>query len=196
MENKTLNSAESLELISRMIAETRGKLEKGGGTIFLIWGYTATIVAIAVFSLVSLTGNYLFQWLWWTIPTVGWSFMYFHLRNRQKSVKTYIDKFIGYIWLTIGIVAVALPVVGMFSAVANFMILPFEALIVSVGVVMTGLTIRFKTLTVCGFIALALSFLMTLVGGDWYIYIFIAMFIVGMIIPGHALNHQKRCSKN
>lgn len=195
MEDKTLNSKESLELITRMIAETRNNLEKGGGTTFLIWGYTSVLVSIAVLVSVGLTDNYNWQWLWWALPVIGNVLMYFHLRNRAKTVKTYIDKFIGYIWLTIGIVATVFPIVGMFSAVANFMIIPFEALLLSIGVILTGLTIRFTTLIIGGFIALALSLLMYFLS-DGYTYVFIAMFVVGMIIPGHTLNYKGRCLKS
>lgn len=38
MENKKLNEKESLELISQMIQNTRTRVEKDGGTPFLIWG--------------------------------------------------------------------------------------------------------------------------------------------------------------
>ena len=39
MEEKTLNERESLEIITRMIQETKNKLEVGDGNILLIWGY-------------------------------------------------------------------------------------------------------------------------------------------------------------
>lgn len=195
METKNLNSQESLELIARMITQTRKKLEHGGGTTFLIWGYTSVAVAIAVIAALELTQNNNCLLLWWAIPIIGNVLMYFKLRNSPKQVRTYIDTFIGNIWITIGIVAVLFPIVGMFSQVANFMIIPFEALILSVGVIMTGMTIQFKTLTVCGFIALALSLLMFFLSTG-YVYVFIAMFVVGMIIPGHVLNYKGRCSKS
>ena len=38
MEEKNLTQNESLELISRMIKETRTNLEKNGGGIYLLWG--------------------------------------------------------------------------------------------------------------------------------------------------------------
>lgn len=195
MEDKTLNSKDSLELITRMIAQTRNNLEKGGGTTFLIWGYTSVLVSVAVIISLHMTDNHAWQWLWWAIPVIGNVLMYFHLRGRPKIVRTYVDKFIGYIWLTIGIVATAFPIVGMFSALANFMIIPFEALLLSVGVIMTGLTLRFTTLIIGGFISLLLSLLMYFLS-DGYTYVFIAMFVVGMIIPGHILNYKGRCLKN
>lgn len=195
MENKTLNSKESLELITRMIAETRSQLERGGGTIFLIWGYTSILVAVTTLTLFTLTEDDHYLLLWWALPILGNILTYLQLRNRPKRVKTYIDKFIKNIWITIGIVAVVFPIVGIFSWVANFMIIPFEALLLSTGVILTGLTIKFKTLTICGFLSLALSLFMYCIS-DGYTYVFIAMFIIGLIIPGHILNYRGRCLKS
>ena len=48
MENKKLNEKESLELISQMIQNTRTRVEKDGGTPFLIWGYGTVIISLLV----------------------------------------------------------------------------------------------------------------------------------------------------
>ena len=39
MEEKKLNEKESLEIITRMIQETKNKLEVGDGNMLLLWGY-------------------------------------------------------------------------------------------------------------------------------------------------------------
>ena len=46
MEEKKLNERESLELITRMIQETKNKLEVGDGNVLLIWGYVSVLTAI------------------------------------------------------------------------------------------------------------------------------------------------------
>lgn len=47
MEERKLNEKESLELITRMIRNTKHNLEIGDGNIFLFWGYlTVTSTAI------------------------------------------------------------------------------------------------------------------------------------------------------
>ena len=57
MEDKILNEKESLELISKMIQNTQNKLESGKGKPFLIFGYIAFIVSIAVYALLKTTNN-------------------------------------------------------------------------------------------------------------------------------------------
>ena len=46
MTNKHLNEAESLELITSMIQDTRARLARNSGTPFLIWGYTTVAIAL------------------------------------------------------------------------------------------------------------------------------------------------------
>lgn len=194
MQDKQLNSTESIELIQRMINATRNKFERGGGLIFLIWGYTSLLVTIAVTVLFKLTLNPNVLWLWWLIPIIGYPTMVLKLRNRPKPVRTYIDKFISYIWITIGSAAILIPTAGMFNASANAAIIPLEALVCSIGVVLTGLTINFRPVTIGGAIAMALSLLMFYT--SYYNYIFMAILIVAMIIPGHILNYRGQCLKS
>ena len=51
MEERKLNEKESLELITRMIRNTKHNLEIGDGNIFLFWGYltvTSTAIVAAI----------------------------------------------------------------------------------------------------------------------------------------------------
>ena len=68
MENKKLNEKESLELISQMIQNTRTRVEKDGGTPFLIWGYGTVIISLLVWYMVASTGKYEWQYLWFLLP--------------------------------------------------------------------------------------------------------------------------------
>ncbi|MEG1648487.1 MAG: hypothetical protein RR277_01200 [Rikenellaceae bacterium] len=194
MEDKTLNSKESLELITRMIAQTRRGYESGGGIALLVWGYTSVLVT----ALVTVLDHYIqASWinlLWWLIPLVGYTLMYLVMRDRVKPVKTYIDKVISYIWIVTGGVAVIFPFVALFSNFISFFIIPVESLILITAIIITGLVISFRPLVVGGCIALALSFSMYFISD--FAYVFMALFVVAMIIPGHILNHRGKCSKS
>lgn len=190
MESKKFSSKDSLEIISRMIAESRGKLERGGGSIFLIWGYTSVFTSILVYVLLHLTDNPQYQWFWWMIPIVGGSLMYFNMRGKPSIVKTQIDRFIGYIWLTIGLTSVLTPLC------LYPVILPVEGLVLNIGVILTGAVIAFRPLIIGGIIGVILSYSLVYVSGVDQIIIFAAMFIVTMIIPGHILNFRGKCLKN
>lgn len=46
MEERKLDTRESMELISRMIQNTRNRLENHAGRPFLVWGYTTVGIAL------------------------------------------------------------------------------------------------------------------------------------------------------
>ena len=50
MEEKKFTEKESLELISQMIQATRKNLVKGQGNYFIIYGYTAAILSIIIYT--------------------------------------------------------------------------------------------------------------------------------------------------
>ena len=61
MEEKKFTEKESLELISQMIQATRKNLVKGQGNYFIIYGYTAAILSIIIYTLLCMTHT---PW-WW-----------------------------------------------------------------------------------------------------------------------------------
>ena len=54
MKEQNFNEQQSLEVISRMIAETSADIEKGSGRYFLLWGYTTVIVSLFEYSYTTL----------------------------------------------------------------------------------------------------------------------------------------------
>lgn len=196
MENKTLNSQESIELIQRMITASHDKFQRGGGTMMLIAGYTTLFFTILVTVLSRLTDWPYVHNLWWGIPIVISTAAIFIFRSesrRTSQVRTFVDRSIGYVWITVGSIAVLYPLVGEFSPVVNFMIIPTEALLIGIGTILTGLFIRLRPIVLGGIAALAAGFAMFFFD-EWYIYLFMAMCIFAIIIPGHILNYKGKCS--
>lgn len=196
MENKTLNSQESIEIIQRMITATHDKFKRGGGTLLLIGGYTTLFFAVLVAVLSRMTAHPFVYYLWWGIPfTVAVvAFIVFRREfRRTPQVRTFIDRCVGYVWLTVGAVAVIYPLVGFIHPAAHFMLVPTEALLMSIGAILTGLIIRFPPVTIGGIAALGFGFAMFLFPKA-YLYLFIAMLVFAIIIPGHILNYKGKCS--
>lgn len=196
METKQLNPQESIELIQRMITDTRDRYEKNGGSIFLIWGYTSIGVSVLYTLLLYGTQNPAWGWIWWAIPVVGWAITWATAKSRVKTVVTYVDRVVNTIWIVAGSFAVAFPAAAIFSWPLGLSIIPIEAMLLCIGVITTGAIIKSSPIVVCGIAAAILSFLMFFTTNDWWVYIFAAMFAVGMVVPGHIVNHRARCSKN
>ncbi len=194
MEEKKLTQQESLDIISRMINETRNNLERGGGNIFLLWGYLWLFVSLAVYFVISASGDYRAQWLWFLIPLIGYPGMTLLLKKRTGTAVTFASSFIAKIWIVIGVCALLLSLFMLINPFA-FPMLFVMALLINAGVAISGLVIRFKPVIIAGFSGIILSFLLLLIGGFEQILVFAAFSVVMLIIPGHILNISSRKHK-
>ena len=108
MEEKTLNEKESLEIITRMIQETKNKLEVGDGNMLLLWGYVSVCTAILVYALLLWVQTPQVNWLWFLIPLIGYGVTQ-KQKRKEANVKphssSYVDKISAGIWKSVGIIA-------------------------------------------------------------------------------------------
>ncbi|OFY89637.1 MAG: hypothetical protein A2266_10570 [Bacteroidetes bacterium RIFOXYA12_FULL_40_10] len=191
MEEKNLSKNESLELIARMIKETRNSMERGGGNIYLLWGYLWLVVALTIYGLLLYTGDYRATWLWFAMPLVGYPAMYFMLKSKKGGVVTFVGAVISKIWIVIGVCALLLSLF-MFVNHNAFPIMFIMALLINAGVAMSGLVIKFKPTIIAGFVGILLSFSLLLIPGINQILVFAAFSVIMLIIPGHILNAASR----
>lgn len=192
MEDKKLTEKESLELIAQMIRNTQSRMEENSGTMFLIWGYLTTIVTMIVWSLLMLTGNYQYQWLWFLLPATGSVLTLLQIRKEagKPRANTYVDRVVGYIWLVMGIIGFVLSVISIVTY--KLPILFIIVLIMGIGTTLTGLITRFRPLVYSGTLGLLVSVILLFVGWKTQMPIFAGVFIFMMIIPGHILNGAAR----
>ncbi len=64
MDNKNFNADQSIELIQRMIRDTRRNLSSGSSNLFILWGYLLAATAVGIFLLLTFTESRAWQWLW------------------------------------------------------------------------------------------------------------------------------------
>ena len=211
MEEKRLNSQESLELIARMINKTKRQLHIGQGNLLLWWGYTSAIVGLLVgVSLLLTGGNKACNWLWfliWIVGGIGMMVMKRKDKDRiEKEPFTYVDRITSNLWGTIGWMFAlgTLMSIGFlcFGKDTWVVMLVFAFLLAGFGCSMQGFIIQEKSMVVGGAFALvAGTFVLCCVLAGvklaiwWVIPLFILCFIVTMIIPGHVLNAKakKQC---
>lgn len=187
MEEKNISQQESLELISRMIKETRNNLEQGGGNLFLLWGYLWLGISLIIYAMIVQGGDYRAQYLWFAMPIIGYPAMYFMLKNKKRMAVTFVSKTIAKIWIVIGVCALLLSLFMLVNPMA-FPIMFVMALILNAGVALSGLVLEFKSITISGFIGICLTFVLLLIPGIEQILVFAAFSIIMLIIPGHILN--------
>lgn len=196
MEDKKLNEKQSLELITQMIRDTRRNLDMGSGNMFLLWGYVSVLVALVVWAGVYFTKSHVWMWGFWGIPVIGYLLMFLFLRKRQKLVKSYMDKILEHVWKIFGAICL-MAVLGAMDTGRYETILPFCAIFLSLGSIMTGCIIRYTTFLVFPLLGLVWGLKCLLYASDKATSLVSLLWFAGvmvfvMVIPGHILNFRAR----
>lgn len=191
MEDRQLEATESFDLINRMIANTRNRLVRNAGRPFLVWGYATVLFTLLVWAAVAATGDPRWNWLWLGLPVTGGIGMRMtRPRNGEGKVYTFVDRVIDHVWMVIGLAAFFTTTLSMLAVVRPPMLF-LILLMMGIGTAVTGLVTRFTPATVGGFVSIVLAPLILAVGNSAPgILLFMAGFVVMMIIPGHILNYQ------
>ena len=173
MEDKQLNAAESIALISRMIDNTRNRMLRNSGRPFLVWGYVTVFTTLLVMGAVYYFQNPKWNILWMLLPVLGALLMWL---TRD-------------VWLVMGLTAWFVSMLSLFSQI-RLPILFIILLTMGMGTTITGLIIRFRPATAGGTAAIVLAPVSLIVSGYWMPTLFAVGFVVMMIIPGHILNYK------
>ena len=148
VEKEDLNERESLELITRMIQNTKCRMAENAGMPFLLWGYMTVAVSLLVWFMLKQTGNADWNYLWFLLPLVAFPGTLWSGRKRKKMVRTYVDRIIGYVWTVFGLSAFLLSCVAVFGW--DIPILFTILLLMGMGTALTGLIVGMKVVAVGG----------------------------------------------
>ncbi|WP_295937124.1 hypothetical protein [uncultured Alistipes sp.] len=193
MEDKKLNAAESLALISSMIDNTRNRMVRNSGRPFLIWGYTTVLVTAAVCLSVWYTHDYRSNYLWLALPVIGWIAMWL-MRDRKApkgKVYTFVDRVIAIVWAVMGGTVLFISLLTIFSPFWKHIPILFVVMVMmGMASAITCLIIRFRAGAIGGVACILAAPALLFTTGYWQPAIFAFGFVVMMIIPGHILNYK------
>ena len=205
MEERKMNEAESLELITSMINDSRARMRRDFGTPFLIWGYTTVVVSIIQALIVACVDDFMpYLWLWCAIPLIGWPLMLW-LNKQEGGAVNYIDRCVGAVWTGIGIASVFIPFycgfgISVFSTVVVLM---------GVGTYVTAVVIKDKVVKRIGVVAIISPVAFAIAKFAYVRYhtvqdvayygglylteciIFAVIIFMLLVVPGHILNRKK-----
>ncbi len=192
---KQLTTEQSLDIIARMIADTRRNFNDRGGAMFLIWGYTTIVVTLAITAMYYITRSGGVMWLWCALPLIGGVMTWLHFRRHFPTVQTHLDKAVWSVWVVMGGAAVCCMVASYIASLVGgksyIDILFTIGLMMSMGTAITGRLIKFYPVQFGGVIGMGLSFALPAVAPSiWQLPIFAAIFLVAQVIPGHLLNAE------
>ena len=209
MEEKRLDAAESLELIGRMIRNTRQRLESHSGRPYLVWGYTTVGISLLNYALNRAGADPLWSLSWFLIPILGYALMRLFPEWRPTDPHTENDRIVNALWLVCTLALIPIFLFCIFHGLSyRPSLFALITLTMSIGAAATGLIVRSKIYTTAGFAGMGLSTLFAFY--DYYlkrlsetaeidaahlnfeILIFAAIFLVMMVIPGHMINYRNR----
>ena len=210
---------ESLELITQMISSAKNNLQKGMGSIFLLWGYLVAVISLAIFLLMLFLPHETryHSYMLWSLMAIGGPLHYRFVKKMeaQNLVKTYIDKIMDYVWIAFsvsivtviaGMIIQAILVLPAFSEVEpghEFLrwfpwtfVTPVMLCLYGFALFVSGKAYQFKPLVTGGVICwIATAFLIIFFHHPHLLKIQqLVLFIcavAGFVIPGHLLRKKE-----
>lgn len=214
MEEKQLDARESIELISRMIRNTRRRMERNTGRPFLIWGYTTVVISLLNYWFRISHFNPGLSLTWFLILVIGFVLMKLIPAKKSSEPSTDIDRIVGAVWTTGTLSLIPIFIMCLFHGLTyRPSVFALITLSMAIATATTGLIVRLRIYIIAGFAGMALSTLFAFYdfymknlwpqpAGDRYahlmdneILIFALIFIVMMVIPGHILNYKSNHPK-
>lgn len=204
MEDKKINEQESLELIARMIQQTKKDSAIGSGNMFLMWGYLSVFFSLAVVAMTYIRREGGWGWLYIAIPVIGFitaGIMARRMKKLNNAPTTYTTKSINSIWGCLSII---------FGIYAVFCLMKYDEprlwsgmfflglLLPAIGTYCTCTILNETRLQYCAILGFACAgaFLGVLCTGgnitiQWPIIMAVCM-IINLVIPGHVLNYKAK----
>jgi len=193
METDKLSPEKSLELITQVITQARNKFEENG-FIYMFWGALIAITSISQFILLK-NEYYSISWYPYLLMPIGaiYSTIYYS-KKKGKSKENLISKIVTALWI---VLSINMMILGfLFGNNLKENLIPIILILLSIGTIVSGTSIKSKLLLYSGvFIGLSafLGFYL-----EW-IYQPLLMGIVSVIailIPGIILMVQHKRKEN
>jgi hypothetical protein len=192
MDTKNFTPEESLLLISKTIEETKQKFEENGH-IIILWG-SLTFLVFFLQYFFSLTGLYKkFDIIWTCILfPLGAIYTFVYVRGKEKKnniPKNVLARIIGTMGWMVGMNLMILGLI--FNSDLGNALAPVFLILFALFIIMTGVSIKFKPLTIGGILLNLIAFGTFLVSRDYHGFSMMLGSLVGLIIPGILLNKAK-----
>ena len=191
MKKSTLSPEQSLLLISKTIEETKERF-KENGHVLVFWG-TLMLIVIGSQFILSLLEFYKFTMypVYIIYPLGGVYMIYIWVKEKKKNMPKTI---IGNILVNIGwIVGMNLMIMGFFfSSQLGEAIAPVFLILLALMIIVSGLSIKFKPLTIGGALVNLIGLGSFFLDRDYHGFSMMLGAVVGLIIPGILLNIARR----
>ncbi|MFC4232417.1 hypothetical protein ACFOW1_10975 [Parasediminibacterium paludis] len=198
MGKKHFSPQESLALIESMIQKAQNKFAENGH-LYLLWGWTVFVCSFLQFVLLHFF-QYQYHYRIWGITWLVaiYQMIYLKRKKRERTVKTYYDEVIGYVWISfvaaMFLIGYAISNTGsMFSAYYT-LFTPCILVLYGIPVFLSGILLRFKPLTIggvgCWIISFVASTSLTKIPYDYQLLFIPITMLVAWIVPGYLMRKK------
>ncbi len=193
METDKLSPEKSLELITQVINQARNKFEENG-FIYMFWGALIAIASIGQFVLLK-NEYHTINWYPYFLMPLGavYSTIYFS-KKKRKNKQNLISKIVSALWI---VLSINMMILGfLFANNLKENLIPIILILLSIGTIISGTSIKSKLLLFSGIFIGVSAFLGFYL--EW-VYQPLLMGIVSLIsilIPGIVLMVQHKKKEN
>jgi hypothetical protein len=191
MENRkeSLNPQQSLDLITAMIQEAKGSLQKSSFH-FLLWGWTIIVANLGVYVLLKYTdvkNPYLMFAI--TIPMAFVSAFYSIRQGKTKAVSTHLGEIHKWLWIGFGINCFLFSFLGKYI---GWMVNPVIIILAAVPTFITGVILKFKPLMFGGIVFWVLGVALFFVSRENQFLLASLAIALGYLVPGYMLRKSEK----
>jgi len=185
--SQELTASQSLDLISRMIREAQGRVQKNS-FYFLLWGWVVLLGNLGTYLLAK--ADYPYPYAIWAITIPAWIISIVRgLRQRRDATSsTHFDRISSALWMSLGIVIFTIVA---FGYQINYQINPLVLLVSAIPTFTSGVVLRFKPLMAGGVIFWMSGIVCFLVARDIQPLVGVAAIALGYLVPGYMLKNRK-----
>lgn len=185
-----MNSTEKqIETINNVINSTKENL-KPLSINFIFWGLLITLMSLFHYAFPSLIYSY--QLLYWTVlPLIGMILtVYYNIKIRKKvGYETYLSRVIKIIWGVFNLSWIYIIVLSF--TLKSFHPVPPILFLLSIILIITGLIIKFKPVTIGGIFLTIFTFYLNFNPEFNLLLVNIVGVSLGMLVPGLSLFYSK-----
>ncbi len=186
-EENAMTAQESLDIITRMIAEAKGNMMRNG-FYFLLWGWVVIVANLGMYVLQKM--NYEYFYVVWVITIPAWiiSMVRGYRQGKAQRKTTHLDTVSMWLWLTFGITIFTLVA---FGSKINYQLNPVILTISSIPTFLSGIVIRFRPLVFGGMSFWVFGIICFLTPHETQPLIGAVAILCGYIVPGYLLKMKE-----
>jgi len=191
------SSKDQIEIINSVIKSTKENL-KPLSVNFIFWGFLIIAMSLFNYAFPSLfqSAQYSGLLFWTVLPLIGMILtVYYNINIRKKTgYETYLSRVIKIIWGVFNLSWIY--IIALSFTLKSFHPVPPILFLLSIIIIITGLIIKFKPITIGGVFLTIFTFYLNFNPGINLLLVNIVGVFLGLLVPGLSLFYSKSDNKS